>query len=379
MSPCIDGIDPADFSSGVLDPGDDPSPLTSQIFVGDGDYFELGVNSYMQFEVNVSPVNYTDAVEFDFSTSNGTALAGTHYTARTAVHVIIPAGEGTVIEQVVVLKPTGASGDKAFTVTASTPVNATLGDAVAAMVIHYTPVTPPTDPATLPNFNSWNDKITIYNQFADCTHKNECTGYVVGAMTSLHQFLDVGNRKTYDAHKVFSDSGGPDCLTCATNCDGWDTQKVLDLAVSTGVKLLGSSPPVFRKLGSWQQMSDTNKASLIAKVKRAVYKYGAVEMDSIWYDNWDTAGSHTSQFGILVDNGSTRAIKGHATLIIGWNDNIGSTGVGGFHIQSSHGPSWGASGRAWMRYSMITTRSKKDAPSSLPWFRFNKVILKPGG
>jgi hypothetical protein len=201
---CIDQ-DPSDFSSGVLDPSDDPSPLTSELFVSDGRYVDTA-SPYMEFEINVSPANYAAAVQFDWATSNGTASSGLHYTAGSG-HITIAAGSGIAIIQITVLKPNNVSGTKTFTLTISTPVNATINDGTGVGTIKYgTQDPPPTDPGDNSSMTVWPGGVkVVYNEFP--SHCNECTGFSVAALLSSHAYLDKGTKVTYDAHELFSGSG----------------------------------------------------------------------------------------------------------------------------------------------------------------------------
>lgn len=381
---CIDGIDPADFTSGILDPGDivspDGSELTTSYDDDTNDFFAVG---YLQFEVNVSPINYIDAVEFDFDTSNGTAASGTHYTARSGVHVTMGAGVGLYVGQIDILKSANFHGDKTLVVTISNPVNATIADATATLTIHYDPRRPPPDPATLPHFQLWSEKVTVYDQFNPCTDRNECTGYAVAAAVSAHQYLDEGTKQRYDAHELFANSvngvggGAPVCSNCPSCTVGWDVQFTLKRAKGTGAKEIDSATR--RKIADWGEIDGDSKADLIKRIKRNVFNHGPVVVAMIWFPEWNSSGSSTWPNGALPDPAAGTSTVGHAVVIVGWNNNIDKHGLGAFLVQSSHGTRWNRDGRAWLPYSYITTRREKSAPSSVPWFRFYWTTVKRGG
>lgn len=387
---CIDSQDPSDLTFDVSDPGDTPGEPTPEIFATSGIYYDLGGSAYIEFEVDVSPINYAAAVEFDFSTSNGTALSGTHYTARTGIHVIIPAGEGEALLQVTVLKNSTFHGDKTFTITLSNPVNAVITDATAIQTIHYDPAPPPTETWKLPSFLSWPDnKAVIYNQFANCKSQNACTAYSVATAVSYHEYRDTGRKIQFDADKLFADTYGASCLTCTGCSAAFGTTSTLKHAKVTGVKQLSSS--TFRKIQSWKQLSYTTHAEQVLKIKKAVAQYGVVIMETIFYSkdrhlntgttDWNLYQfNHPNNKGIIPDPGTTKSTGGHSWIIIGWNDNIPNAGgIGGFRVQNSFGNGWGTGGRGWLPYGMIPLRQVRDGTPSHSWFRFYYAEMKPGG
>lgn len=390
---CIDGIDPADFESGVIDPGDVVSPVGSELSIeaGETDFTAVG---YVQFEVNVSPVNYINDVSFSFSTSNGTALAGTNYTARTAVAVTIPAGTGLYQGQITVLKPTGVHGDKTLTVTISGAVNATIADAAAVLTIHYDgPPPPPPDHSKFTSWPSAHD--SVYDQFGD-GNPSACTAYAVTALTSCHEYLDTGRDVRFDPDDLWDGDGH---IT--------DGATALAYAKNTGVKVSGGTRR--RKLHKWGQINGADHDDLIRKIKRKIREYGAVDVVAIWYTrnhagnntsfDWNTTGIDNNPNHILAipqDHGDPVSCLGHSFILIGWSDNIHGTGKGGFLVQNSFGKDWGGGGRGWLPYRTITTRQYRNNTGhgtcnastggpypgyyiSDPWFRFYWAQLKHGG
>lgn len=93
----------------------------------------------MTFTSSLSSVSST-AVTFTYRTADGTAHAGTNYTA-TSGSAMIPAGSRHVKVSVPISAAalTGSGGDKSFTLTLSNPTGAVLGTATAAGVIHPDP------------------------------------------------------------------------------------------------------------------------------------------------------------------------------------------------------------------------------------------------
>jgi hypothetical protein len=373
--PCIDGIDPADFESGILDPGDIISPVGSELSIVEGDsFFEVG---YITFEVNVSPINYLAAVSFDFSTSNGTATAGTHYTARTGVHVALATGVGLYVGQINVLKSPNFHGDKTLTVTISGAVNATIAVAAVVLTIPYDPKHKPTDPAKLKHHQIWGEKVTVYDQSNPCTDRNECTGYAVAAAVSAQQYLDTGKKQRYNAHEIFDGSGGPVCSNCPSCTAGWDINETLAYAKATGAKEIDSTDR--RKIRDWGEIDGSDKADLIKRIKRNLYNHGPVVIAMIWYPEWNSADSAGWSNGVMPDPGAAKSSVGHSVIIVGWNNDINKPGQGAFLIQSSFGLRWNHDGRAWLPYSYINTRRVKNGTPSDPWFRFYWTEIKRGG
>lgn len=96
-----------------------------------------------------------------------------------------------------------------------------------------------------------------------------------------------------------------------------------------------------------------NKASATdnAKIKDAVYKYGAVAVAMCWYDS-----SYKSSTSAYYYSGSTNS-NGHAICVVGWDDNFSKTkfastppGNGAFIVKNSWGTGWGKAGYFYASY-----------------------------
>lgn len=127
---------------GVVDPGTvpcpsggttPPPPPTPAITVADVSMAEGSSRSFatnsMTFTVKISSPS-TQAVKVNYSNYNGTALAGTDYTAVLGT-ATIPAGTTSAKVTVPVVKDRVREANETFLVNLSTPVNATVADAMA--------------------------------------------------------------------------------------------------------------------------------------------------------------------------------------------------------------------------------------------------------
>ena len=86
------------------------------------------------FTVSLSTAS-PNPVSVDVNTSDGTATAGSDYTAIASRTVIILPGETTATVSVAITDDTATEPDETFTVTLSNPTNATLGTATATATI----------------------------------------------------------------------------------------------------------------------------------------------------------------------------------------------------------------------------------------------------
>ena len=103
-----------------------------------------------EFPVTLSAAT-TVPVTVSYATGDGTATAGSDYTATSGT-LTIPAGQTTGTITVAVVGDTVMESDETFTVTLSTPVNATLGTATGTGTITNDDVVVPTvsiGPATV--------------------------------------------------------------------------------------------------------------------------------------------------------------------------------------------------------------------------------------
>lgn len=385
---CIDGLDSADFNSGFLDPADDPAPDAPRFDISDGVWFGLGGSSYVEFEVTPTPINYAASINVLWSTANGTAISGTNYTGASNQLLTFAAGEGTKKFQVNALFPVGATGQKTFTVNlSSNSAGTTIGDGSGAGIIYYadSPPPPPPDPGT-GAYTGWPTNFaTIYSQFLSCsgspcpgrcggcTYKSACTAFAGAAITSCHRYVDQKDKQCYDAKQLWSDSSGPSCA-CSANCTGLNIVTVLKKMVTPGVSLYGTA--FVRHMLSYSQISSSTGSvpDIITALKAAIKANGCASINGIWYSDWNTSGSSTWPHFILPAHSDTSTI-GHSYVAVGWNNNIGGTGIGGFEIQSSHGTGWANGGRAWLPYSYLVAAG--TGPNK--WFRYYRVNLKQGG
>lgn len=368
---------PDEVGSGINDPpggGDD-----SVISIEDGVYDSVAHT--VTFDIVVSVPNQDADVTFDLDTADGTAKAGTNYTA---VHttLTVPAGESIVQQAVAVLTPTGATGDASFQVVLSAPTNAVLGDAAAIGTIAYTVPDPISHPWDAASYNAWPSVDVVYNEFADLTHRNECTAYAAAAVASAHYYLHHdGRKRVYDAHKLFVDAGGPPCPeaspTCLDNghCCGFLDTTVLRYFRDHGIRPTGDGPK--RTISKYGLITAATLDDLKLKIKKSIVRNGIVYVSSIFYSDWNTSGSHSWDHGILPDHGGGRSTIGHSWVIVGWNDDIGDTGIGGWHVQSAHGLNWAVTGRAWLPYDYVALRTSHSG-NALPWFRFFNVVPEEG-
>ncbi len=86
----------------------------------------------------------TEAVFFDYATSDGTAVAGADYEAILAGSNFIPAGETTRTINIPIQPDNLVEGNETFTVTLSNPLNATIAQGVGTVTILDDDAAPPT-------------------------------------------------------------------------------------------------------------------------------------------------------------------------------------------------------------------------------------------
>ena len=117
----------------------DPAPVVS--FAGPVSVDEAAGSATFTVEV---PAAVTSAVSVIVNTSNGTATAGSDYTAVVNRLVTIGVGSRSATVSVTILDDTTVETDETFTVTLSNATNATLGTVTATGTIRDDDVPPPT-------------------------------------------------------------------------------------------------------------------------------------------------------------------------------------------------------------------------------------------
>lgn len=402
---CKEGIDPADFESGVGDPGDDTPPDSELVIHNTDAVVDPDQTVWARLRVSVSNINYNDDITVSWTTVQGTAVSSggnAHFVADSDT-LTIPAGNGDGEIEVQIRKGSPLhSGTKTFTVVLSGPSNAVLDDATASVTIDYNTINgnapPPPDPATLSEYTGWPKPGVVYDQFSQCGYKSACTGFAgAAALSALRHKRGLGNAR-FNAKKLFEDSGGkicggPDCNHTSCNCSDCPpfsmTAVLSEMRAAAvgkvGVQLLDNNPTVvggtnygctsrspdsgmykiarFTELGGGGQ----TVAQIINKIKRAIHEHGAVYMASIFYSNWNQCRS-ADNF-ILRPHGSETSAMAHAWVLTGWNNAKGDGGC--FEIQSSHGCDWGAGGRGWIPYSYL--RATWPSGSNAPRYRYWEV------
>ena len=124
-------IDDAGGTGTILDDDDIPGTVSGEgLTIADASAAEGGS---LAFTVSLTPVSGR-AVTVDYATSNGTAVAGTDYTAASG-SVTLAAGDITKTVTVATTEDTLDEDDETFTVTLSNPGNALLGDATGTGTI----------------------------------------------------------------------------------------------------------------------------------------------------------------------------------------------------------------------------------------------------
>ena len=379
---CRDGIDPADFEPGRIDPTTDPAPILPEMSISDAIIVSDGAGGLQaEFEVLLTNANYTDTVTAQWDTADGTATAGTYYTARTGQSLSIPIGEAAVTLVVALLDP-GIAGIKTFYVNLSSPANCTILDDQGAATYSYTAAPPPPPPPPPPSdaqYTAWPKPGIVYDQTADCAYLYACTGAACGsAMSALH-YRATGANKRFDWQKLYHDAGG--CTQCCGSkptgctggCNGEREIKMLKWMRDHGIAINGTSNVY--KISSFSQITATTVSGLITKIKATLKETGVVHVGSKWYETpqhgWlrckscadyvlrnpdknGIYGANDALVGCASWAGDLSSGSGHVWVITGWNDYYKRTG-GAFEILSSYGTSWGAAGRAWMPYSYFKT------------------------
>lgn len=391
--PCSDGIDPADFDSGVIDPTIDPTPPIAEVTVDDVEATQDPDGTWWaRFQINITNINYIDAIQFNFATANGTGTSGTHYVASSGIHTI-PSGQGGDTIDVQILTPGGVTGQKTFFLNLSSPSNCTIVDSQGKATMDYgsgggppPPPPPPPDHTKDTAFtgfpkqpcNSGSNSCTIYDQFSNCKYKSACTAYSTAALMSALWYKKHATYVKFDAAKLWRDCPGTGGECDCHSCPGFNPAKMLKYARDTGARRMDNG--TFVQLASFNVLSYVGLPNLILKIKQNIIDKGAALMMSKWYgspnNGWNRCldcneltlrnpddvglyGSHNSDCtsqGKWDDVDLSFIGLGHAWILTGWNNNKSG---GAFEIQSSHGSNWGAGGRCWIPYSFLVLNNSR--------------------
>jgi YD repeat-containing protein len=165
---------------------DDPSPTVS---VAGGSVTEGNSGTKtLTFTISTSAASGRD-VTVTYATANGTALAGSDYTAATGT-ARITAGSTSTTVLVTVVGDTTYEANETFTLQISNPVGATLGTSTATGTITN-------DDADLPPRNTWGDIYTTRDGLADgisfgmSTHLWTVKDSATGATMTIGPFGDA--------------------------------------------------------------------------------------------------------------------------------------------------------------------------------------------
>lgn len=142
-----DGVGVATIVNDDVDtaPSTPPAVSIADLTVAEGD----GEHSHFMFTVTLDKAS-DETVTVQYSTSDGTAIAGVDYTATTGTVTFAP-GVTTQLVHVDVIGDAAAESNETFTVTLSSPVGATLADGSAIGTI-----TDDDTVTTVPGLNSGN-------------------------------------------------------------------------------------------------------------------------------------------------------------------------------------------------------------------------------
>nr|WP_321485473.1 LamG-like jellyroll fold domain-containing protein [uncultured Draconibacterium sp.] len=131
--------------------------------------------------VNASQASASD-MTFDYTTVDGTATAGSDYTARSGTYTI-PAGFTNLLINVPIIDDTSVESDETFTLTISNPTNATIANATGTITIEDNDFGSLTCPNTISNYpysesfesssNTWVDAL---GDDLNWTHQSGGTG-----------------------------------------------------------------------------------------------------------------------------------------------------------------------------------------------------------
>jgi hypothetical protein len=394
--PCKEPSDP----SGGTDPGtgDDPA-VPKKLFIYDDSAEQVvGAGRRVTFMVGVVPANHTAPVTFNYATSNGSAVAGTHYTSLSGTGTI-PVGD-SVTELAVTVREPNISGTKAFTMTLSSPsAGVTIADATATGTIVYDP----NDPgggggAGTGNGPTWNKtayqsttlaQVPVYDQFrtgntdtsevgtcAGDISSGGCSGYSAALLMSIFEWKIRHKVQSFDANKLLADAG-------YSGTGAFFDNLIADYIRDHSIKRCADG--VTRSISSWRELQSKGPSfgtilerhkEFLTQIKKAIVKNHGLMISGLWYSDWDTWPMASRKSFPRVP-GWPMTTKGHSMVVVGWNDHVDDNIGGALKIQSSHGKVWGSGGRAWMPYSFLfgtftsTTRYRSsNGFVNFPWLRF---------
>jgi hypothetical protein len=146
---------------------------TPELSIGDATVAEgAGV---AEFTVSLStPV--AQVVSVQAATADGSALAGSDYTALSGVTLMFDPGETIQVVPVSLIDDADTEDDETFTVTLSNPTDATLGDASATGTI----MDDDTAPADIPGDITGDDRVDVADLLV-------CTRIVLGLASSANE------------------------------------------------------------------------------------------------------------------------------------------------------------------------------------------------
>lgn len=386
--PCYEEI--IDTPEGGIDVNDeDPSPPTSELSISNAEVTDkVGGGQSLKFSVSVYPINQSNNISVNYATSNGSAVAGTHYQATSGT-LVIPAGESEGVIEVNVIGDFTNIAPRQFTITLSSPTNALIADGVATGIIRYESVI--NDPLKAKKYQSiGRGNRVVQDQYAKCATRNQCTAYAMASWMSVAEVINRGIKRGFDGPNAFTGSGGTPCSGCNSgSCTSWYDTRVFTYTKNTGIRRLnsdGSASSVRRKIGSVFEITSKaftgsaadRKQQYIKEIKKAIVQHGAVYITGVWYSFWNSAGVNRAHPVMDSKSSWPSSNTGHAMILLGWDD---SRGGGSFIAQNSLGTRWGDGGWGYFRYSFLYdsyngSKFRRTRSMGFPWFRVFRLTYK---
>lgn len=386
--PCYEDI--VDTPEGGIDSTDeDPSPPSSGASVYDAEVTDkVSGGQSLKFKVGIYPINFVSSVQVNYATSNGSAVAGTHYQSTSGT-LSIPAGESEGEIEVNVIGNFSNTAPRQFTITLSVPVNCVLDDSVATGTIRYETVInngggDPLDRNSYQSIRRADRK--VQDQYATCATRNQCTAYAMASWMSVVEMQKTGLKRGFDAPNAFSGSGGTPCSGSNCSCTTWYDSKVFAYTRATGIRRLnadGSASSLRRKIGPvseitsrpWTGSAQAKKRDYIRAIKSAIYNQGAVYLTGVWYSIWNSATVNKRDPVMDPKSGWPSSSTGHAMALVGWDNDRGG---GSFIAQNSLGTRWGDGGWGYFRFSFLYdsyngSKFRRTSSMGYPWFRVFKL------